>query len=103
MPSKGYIWDDEYRERYYASPKVQVHLETFKTLVKAPKSKETKDKMSAAKKDVSKPQEQKDKMAETQRLRHKLRADVAVSQPDLTKQEQWAVVKEMMKEIKDGS
>lgn len=103
MPSKGYIWDEEYRERYYASPKVQVHLEAFKQLVKQPKSQETKDAMSAAKKNIAKTQDQKDAMSETQKMRHALKKEVSITHADLSSKEQWALVKTMLKELKDGS
>ena len=100
MPSKGYIWDEEYRDKYYASPKVQDHLKVFLIAVSRPKSKETKDKMSEAKKDKVFTQEHKDNLAATQRLRHQLRKSIAQAEPNLTSAEQWAKVKEMLKEMK---
>lgn len=96
MPLKGSTWDDEYHEKYYASPKVKFHLEVFVEVAKKPKSKATKDKMSAAHKDKKFTQEHKDNLAQSQRDRHKIRRKMAELHPTLTKQEHWALVKQII-------
>lgn len=96
MPVKGSTWDDEYHAKYYSSPKVKIHLETFLEVAKKPKSKTTKDKMSASHTGKTFTQEHKDNLAAAQRTRHAIRQKVADLQPSLTKAEQWAKVKEII-------
>lgn len=93
MPGPGYVWDEEYREKYYSSEKVKFHLELFREQAKAPKSEETKLKMSKAKVGKPKTEEQKAKMAETQKLRHKRFREVKEVHPNWDNKEVWAEVK----------
>ncbi len=97
MPTKGYIWDDEYRDKYYSSPKVQVHLEAFLEQVKQPKSDATKKKMRDKKKDVPKTEDHKAAMSAAQKHRHAVRRELTKRFPDKTKAEIWALVKEVLK------
>jgi hypothetical protein len=93
MPVKGFIWDEEYKEKYYSYPKVQYHLEVFAEMAKKPKSEEVKHKMSIAKLNVPKTDEQKRKMSETQKKRHALFKVIKAQEPTLTKDETWGKVK----------
>lgn len=73
MSAKGTTWTDEYRERYYSSPKVQSHLEKFKVVVSQPKSEEQKKKMSLAKLGKPLSEEHKKALSIAQRTRLQLK------------------------------
>lgn len=98
MPAKGYVWDDEYREKYYSSPKVQYHLECFREQAQVPKTDETKLKMSLAKRNKPKTDEQKAKMAETQRMRHRLYKELSLTNPEWSRAVIWKEVKRILDE-----
>lgn len=96
MKRISYQWNDEYREQFYKSEKVQKHLADFIEQAKQPKSQETKDKMSAAKEGVSKSKEHRANMSETHKFRNSLRREIIAQNPDLPKDAVWSKVREEM-------
>jgi len=97
MPVKGFICDEEYREKYFASPKVKEHLEVFIELAKQPKSEAVKLKMSLAKQHVPKTEEHKQNLSLAQKHRHELFRKLKSQCPNMTKEELWAEVKEIIR------
>ena len=96
MAIKDTTWDDEYRARYYASERVQVHLELFREHARQPKSLETREKMSASHKNRKKSESHKQSLSEAQRERHAIRRELAKLHPGLTLSEQWKLVRDYL-------
>jgi hypothetical protein len=101
MPRKGFICDEEYLEKYYASPAVKFHLEVFTEMAKQPKSQEVRDKMSEAKKGVPKTEEHRKHLSEAQKHRHLVFRRIKQLHPELTKAEIWVKVKEFLNDLSD--
>jgi hypothetical protein len=100
MPAKGYTWTDEYRERFYASDAVQEHLTKFIALAKEKKPESTRIKMSLAKKDRKYSAQHKHNQSEAQKFRHALKRELQTSNPELSSDEIWAVVREHTEALK---
>lgn len=96
MKRISYQWNDEYREQFYKSEKVQEHLKDFIAQAKQPKSQATKDKMSAAKAGVSKSKDHRKNMSETHKFRNSLRRDILARDPSIPKDQVWNLVREEM-------
>ena len=101
MPIKDTPWDTEYRARYFASPRVQIHLDTFRELARQPKSAETRQKMSESHRNKQLSDEHRARLSESQRARHQLRRELARDRPDLTLSEQWQLVREHAGKVSD--
>lgn len=100
MPRKGYTWTEEYKEKFYSSPKVKSHLEKFSEAAKLPKTEDQKAKMSEAKKGRKYSDEHKARMAETHKFRNELRRKFEEANPDLDKESIWGLVN---KDIHDSA
>ena len=94
MPSKGYTWDQEYREKYYSSEKVQEHLERFRVSVSKPKTEEQKAKMRAAKLGRPKSEEHRQAMSLAHQRRQELKREIQRNSPDLSEHEVWELVRQ---------
>lgn len=93
MPRRGYTWNDEYREQFYKSEKVQAHLSEFVAQASLPKSPETREKMRLAKLNKPKTAEHKANMAETHKFRQALKREVIAKNPDLPVKQVWDLVR----------
>lgn len=98
MPIKGFTWNEEYRKKYYSSERVQAHLEQFLDMVSQPKPPEQRAKMSAAKKGRKYSEQHRQNMSEAQKFRQALRKEFETQQPDLPREEIWALVKERIEQ-----
>jgi hypothetical protein len=96
MKRIGYTWNEEYRKRFYDSPKVQEHLSEFIELAKQPKSPETKQKMSLAKQGKPKSAEHRANMAEAHKFRQSLKRELISKNPELPIEKVWDLVRSEM-------
>lgn len=97
MSRIGYTWNDEFREEYFKSEKVQQNLERFVEMVRCPKPEAQRAKMSQAKKGRKYSDEHRAHMSETQRFRQALKKEIQTLHPDLPAEAVWKRVKEEMK------
>lgn len=95
MPSKGYTWSDEYRERFYASDAVKQHMAKFVALASQNKPNSQRIKMSAAKSGLKYSDAHRANMAATQKFRQACKKQIETQYPDLASEEVWAKVREL--------
>jgi hypothetical protein len=93
MKRIGYTWNDEYREQFWSSPKVQAHLNDFIAQAKQPKSPETREKMRAAKLGKPKSAEHKANMSEAHKFRQSLKKEIVAKNPELPASQVWDLVR----------
>ena len=94
MPTKGYTWSDEYRERFYASDAVKQHMAKFVAAASQNKPESQRLKMSIAKSGLKYSDQHKANMAATQKFRQACKKEIETLHPDLASEEVWAMVRE---------
>lgn len=98
MPRIGYTWDQEYRQRYYSSERVQVHLQQFVEQASQPKTAEQRAKMSQSKLGRTYDPQHRARMSETQRHRYQIKKQLLATNPDLPMDQVWRMVKLQMEQ-----
>lgn len=94
MPVKGYTWNEEYRAKFYASQRVQEHMEKFVEQARQPKGAEQREKMRLAKLDRKYSDQHKANMAAAQRFRQALKRDIQAKNPTMPAEQVWQLVRE---------
>lgn len=96
MKRTGYTWNQEYREQFYASERVQAHLAEFVEQARLPKSPEQREKMRLAKLGKAKSAEHRARMSEAQKFRHSLKREILSREPQLPIDAVWERVRQEM-------
>lgn len=99
MKRTGYTWNDEYREHFFKSERVQAHLKDFIEQAKQPKTDDQKEKMRMAKLGKPKTEQHRQRMSEVHKFRQDLKKQFQQQHPEKPVEEIWGLVRETMEKI----